>query len=72
MDTMAEDASFTIGLFMDSRGQYRYGGDNWKQTVTIRDGSSGTETFTDLPSRTDRYYIFELMRRIKQSLWRWQ
>ena len=60
MDTMAEDASFTIGLFMDSRGQYRYGGDNWKQTVTIRDGSSGTVTFTDLPVTDRPYYIFEL------------
>ena len=60
MDATATDASFDIGLFMDSQGQYRYGGENWRQTVRIQNGSSGTVTFTDLPVTDKPYYIFEL------------
>ena len=60
LETTAEDASFDIGLFMDSQGQYRYSGDNWRQTVTIRGTSSNTVTFENLPVTSKPYYIFEL------------
>ena len=60
LDQMATDASYDIGLFMDAAGQYRYGGDNWRQTVRIQDAVSGTITFEDLPVTDKPYYIFEL------------
>ena len=60
LDTTAENASYDIGLFMDSQGQYRYGGDNWRQTVTIQNGSSGTVSFDNLPITDKPYYVFEL------------
>lgn len=60
LDATAENASYNIGLFMDSEGQYRYGGENWKQTVTIQGTSSNTVTFENLPITSKPYYIFEL------------
>lgn len=60
LDTTAENASYDIGLFMDSQGLYRYGGDNWKQTVTIQNASSNVVTFDNLPITSKPYYIFEL------------
>lgn len=60
LDTTAENASYDIGLFMDSQGLYRYGGDNWKQTVTIQNANSNSVTFDNLPITSKPYYIFEL------------
>ena len=60
LDTTAENASYDIGLFMDSQGQYRYSGENWRQTVTIQGTSSSTVTFDNLPITSKPYYVFEL------------
>ena len=37
LDTTAENASYDIGLFMDSQGQYRYGGDIQIEVARIDD-----------------------------------
>lgn len=53
----AQDATFKVGLFLDKEGTIPYGNDYIK-TINIKNGSSGTATYTNVADGT--YYIFEL------------
>ena len=55
-DLVAEDAVFYVGLFTDAQGEHPYGDDHIRE-IHVRNASSATVTYDDLPAGT--YYVFE-------------
>ena len=57
VDLIATDAVFKVGLYTDKAGKHPFGKNNIKE-IHLKDSSSSTAVYEDLPSGT--YYVFEL------------